>query len=241
MLFDPAQTRALNIPVDGIELAVEITEGQGPTFVWVGGYSSDMGATKAMYLKQQCETWGYRLIRFDYRGCGKSGGAAGVHTISAYVKDTLAIIDQLTDGPFVLIGSSMGGWISLGVMKQIPEKVAGFIGIAAAPDFTEYLRPQDYKDVPQHFIDDGATALVLTTPLAYNGPVELLHALNDDQVPVAMAEKISAHISSNNIVTHIIKDGDHRLSRPQDMELLWQCLTRMREGIIGPVVSMPDE
>lgn len=255
MLFDPAQTRALSLPLslpaaDGnlnsANLAVEITEGQGPTFMWLCGYAGDMNGTKASYFKHQCEAWSFRLVRFDYRGCGQSAGDRSTLTISDYLADAKAVLTQATDGPVILIGSSLGGWLSLRLMREFPNRIAGFIGIAAAPDFTKGYesseRPADAPAIYQPLIDDGnAHHLVLHEPIAFTGPVALLHGQRDQSVPWRISLQIADKLQSAAVSIHLIKDGDHSLSRADDLELLWQVANNMREKIIGPVQAMPAE
>lgn len=247
MLFDPASTRALKMPTaDGTPLAVEITEGQGPTFLWLCGYAGDMNGTKASYFKNQCEAWSYRLVRFDYRGCGQSPGDIKTMTITDYLADAEAVLRQATDGPVILIGSSLGGWLSMRLMETHPHRVAGFIGIAAAPDFTKGYdappRPSDAPPIYQPLIDDGnANHLVLEKPLNYCGFAAILHGQRDTSVPWQTALKIADTLISDSVSVHLVKDSDHSLSREEDLELLWQVANSIREKIIGPVAPMPEE
>lgn len=247
MLFDPASTRALKLKAsDGSELAAEITEGQGPTFVWLCGYGTNMNGDKAAYFKSQCEAWGFRLVRFDYRGCGQSPGNIKTMTISDYLDDAEAVLKQATDGPVILIGSSLGGWLSMRLIQKHGDRIAGFIGIAAAPDFTRGHTTVPVSDDPyaihQPLVDDGnANHLVMGKPIVFNGYAALIQSQRDTSVPWETAFKIAETLTSDHVIIHLIKDGDHRLAREQDLELLWQVANSVREKIIGPVQMMPDE
>ena len=248
-LFDPAQTRALKIPVtDGVEIDVEITEGQGPTFVWLCGYFSDMNSTKAAYLKNQCEAWGYRLIRFNFRCIDgpednwASSGKFRAQTISNHVEDAIAVLKQLTDGPVILAGSSMGGWIGLRLLQLVPEKIAAFVGVASAPDFTkEYPddsgQPDSFPPTFSAIIKDGPNNYVMDAPIRFDGPVMLLQGQQDALVPWQTALDIAANITGGDVTVHLVKDAEHRLGRPQDLELLWQVMNNVREKVRGPVIA----
>lgn len=247
MLFDPAATRALNMPSkNGQSIAVEITEGQGPTFLWLCGYGGEMTGVKASYFKHQCEAWSFHLVRFDYRGCGQSPGDIKAMTISDYLDDAEAILKQATDGPVILIGSSLGGWLSMRLMDKYPSRIAGFIGISAAPDFTKGITAMPPTDdryaITQALVDDGnANHLVLEKPLIFTGFAALLQGQRDTSVHWQTALKIAETLTTDSVHVHLVKDGDHSLSREQDLELLWQVANSVREKIIGPVQPMPDE
>jgi len=251
MLFETPQTHEMKIPTaDGGALSVEITEGAGPTVVFLPGYMSDKNATKATYLKGQCETWGYRFIRFDYRciDCSledlSSTEAFRQQTISNHVQDAMAVLRQLTDEPSIIVGSSMGGWVGMRLLQEAPEKIAGFVGVAAAPDFTKWEthnNAANREGKPPFFpalLDDGQNNYVLEKPLAFNGPVALLQSQQDDSVPWRTALDIAKTVTTPDVVIHLVKDGDHSLSRPQDLALLWQTVSIMREKIV-PASPLP--
>jgi pimeloyl-ACP methyl ester carboxylesterase len=251
-LFDPAQTRALKIPVtDGIEIDVEITEGQGPTLLWLCGYYSDINGSKASYMKQQCEAWGFRLIRFNYRcidgpeDTWTTSDKFRAQTISNHVADALAVLKQLADGPVIAIGSSMGGWVGLRLMQLVPDKIAAFVGVNAAPDFTkDYTDNLDPAEFPPKFapmIADGCNNHVMDTPITYTGPVLLLQGQRDASVPWRTALDIAANITGDDVTIHLVKDAEHGLNRPQDLELLWQTVNTVREKVRGPVVVPTDD
>jgi pimeloyl-ACP methyl ester carboxylesterase len=183
------------------------------------------------------------MLRFDYAGHGASGGAFEDGTIGTWRDDALLLIDRLTEGKLVLVGSSMGGWIALLVALARPERMAGLVGIAAAPDFTETLMwesmtfaeratlmqagvlmlPSEYGDptpCTRALIEDGRSHLLLGAPIAITCPVRMLHGQRDADVPWEMALRTAEDIAGEDVRVTLIKDGDHRLSRPSDLALL---------------------
>lgn len=232
---------------DGVELAWSRLEGRSPTVVFLSGYASDMTGDKATALAAFCEQRGQAMLRFDYSGHGASGGRFEDGTIGIWSSDALAAIDRLTEGPLVLVGSSMGGWIALLAALARRERVSGLIGIAAAADFTETLmwpalsheqraalmehgviqRPSRYGDptpITRALIEDGRNHLVLTGLVSLDCPVRLLHGQADPDVPWEMALRIASELTSDDVQVILVKHGDHRLSRPQDLALLRRTL-----------------
>lgn len=229
---------------DGLRLAFERNDGAGPTFVWLGGFGSDMSGTKAQALAEWAAATGRAFLRFDYSGHGRSGGAFADGTISRWLADTLAVIDAQTRGPLVLVGSSMGGWIALLAARARPERVAALLLIAPAPDFTETLmwdsfsdavkaeiletgrwaRPSQYDPAPQivtrALIEDGRRHLLLNTPIPFAVPVRIIQGLADPDVPWSHAVKLVERLECPDLTLTLVKDGDHRLSRPQDLARL---------------------
>ena len=228
---------------DGVELVWARTEGKQPTLVFLPGFRSDMTGDKATALAAFCAEQGHAMLRFDYSGHGASGGRFEDGSIGVWLADALCAIDRLTQGRLVLVGSSMGGWIALLAALARPERVAGLVGIAAAPDFTEVLMwerfsfeqratlmqhgvlylPSQYGDptpVTRALVEDGRTRLLLNAPIALHCPVRLLHGQDDPDVPWEMALRIAEQLASADVETILVKDGDHRLSRPQDLALL---------------------
>ncbi len=228
---------------DGQNLAYRYREGQkpAPVIIFLGGYQSDMTGTKASYLDQMAEKKGLPFLRFDYRGHGASDGVFRDLCLSDWLDDARTIIDTvIPNRPIIGVGSSMGGWIGLLLAKERPEIFRSFIGIAAAPDFTEWVwqkeldndqralcKSQGYiGDLNGSFITldmfkDGAQHLIFPKPLPMPCPVTLLQGKQDTEVPYPIAEKLAAHMTSPfqpDLI--LIEDGDHRLSRPQDLELL---------------------
>jgi pimeloyl-ACP methyl ester carboxylesterase len=217
-----------------------------PGIVFLGGYASDMTGTKASFLSERCREANLSFLRFDYRGNGGSSGDFRDGTIGRWRDDAEAVLETLTTGPQILIGSSMGGWIALLLARDRPERVKALIGIAAAPDFTEdlmwlklspdqkQLLQQDgfiYEDdaPPDHrvpltlqLIEEGRQHLLLRAVIPVTMPVRLLQGLDDREVPWQHALRITENLASDDIRLTLVKNGDHRLSRPEDLELLWQ-------------------
>jgi pimeloyl-ACP methyl ester carboxylesterase len=235
---------------DGVVLAWVRTPGRGPTAVFLPGYMSDMTGAKALLTQEFCAEHGLGCLRLDYSGHGASGGAFTDGTISRWTDDALALIDRLTQGPLVLVGSSMGGWIALLAALARPARIAGLIGIAAAPDFTEELmwqammpaeRAQMERDgvlqVPSLYGDpypvtaallaDGRTRLLMHQPIPLHCPVRLLHGQRDPDVPWQTSLRLAERLQSDDVQVTLVKDGDHRLSRPSDLALLRRGLAEL--------------
>ncbi len=236
----------------GVQIAFERIDGAGPTFVWLGGFKSDMAGTKAQTLAEWAQKTGQGFVRFDYSGHGVSGGKFENGSISRWLGDTLAVLDQLTAGPLVLVGSSMGGWLSLLAARARPERVKGLLLIAPAPDFTERLMwtgfspeqqtrlmaegrlelPSAYSPEPnvitRELIEDGRRNLVLGGPIAFGGPVRILAGGADPDVPLAHVTELADLLQGDDHTLHVITDGDHRLSRPQDLEKLIEIASGLR-------------
>jgi pimeloyl-ACP methyl ester carboxylesterase len=209
-----------------------------------------MTGTKAIFLESHCRKRGQAFIRFDYFGHGASSGRFAEGTIGRWREDALTVIDRLTEGPQILVGSSMGGWIMLLVALLRPDRIAGLVGIAAAPDFTEELmwnrmtapireqllrtgewhEPSRYgPDLPitRKLIEDGRHHLLLGQPIAVDCPVRLLQGMEDPDVPWRWAVRIAERLTAADVAVTLIKDGDHRLSRPQDLARLGAVIDEM--------------
>lgn len=236
---------------DGVELAVRLRPGCGPTLVFLPGYMSDMCGRKALALDAWAHESGRALLRLDYSGCGESTGRFADGTIDRWRDDVLHVIDKLISGPIILIGSSMGGWLALLVAQVLTTRVAALIGIAAAPDFTEWgfsdsekqwfehnealERHSQYSHEPMvttaNFWRSGAQNLRLGGQMAIDCPVRLIHGQCDPDVPWQISVKTAACLRSADVQTILIKDGDHRLSRDSDIALM---LTIVRD-ILEPI------
>jgi pimeloyl-ACP methyl ester carboxylesterase len=238
-------------PVNGRQIAWRAQPGKGPGIVFLGGFASDMLGTKAEFLADYCASRGQAYLRFDYSGHGESDGDFADGCIGDWVFDALAIFDHQTEGPQILVGSSMGGWIALLMARARPDRLAGFVGIAAAPDFTEdmmwagfddaikaqimdegvYLEPSDYSDEPtpitRQLIEDGRNQLVLRSPMAIDVPVRLIQGMQDLDVDWHTALKLAEHIDGDDIDVILRKEGDHRLSSDADLLLLEQVVTSL--------------
>lgn len=228
---------------DGEEIAWRRVEGAVPTVVWLGGFRSDMAGTKAQALADWALAEGRGYLRFDYLGHGESSGAFEHGTISRWREDALAAVDELTTGPLVLVGSSMGGWLACLVAAARPGRLAGMVLIAPAPDFTEKLmspemdeaaraelaetgvwrRPSEYGDpypITRELLEDGARWSILPGPVAVEVPVRILQGGADPDVPWRHALELAQAIKGEDVVFTLVRDGDHRLSRPQDIARL---------------------
>jgi pimeloyl-ACP methyl ester carboxylesterase len=225
-----------------------IGDPQRPGVIFLGGYASDMSGTKASFLAESCAKAGFSYLRFDYRGTGQSSGDFKQATLGDWLEDTCAVFDQLTKGNQIVIGSSMGGWLAFMLALQRPERARALIGIAAAPDFTEALvrktltpdqeakleaegfivdptAPPDFPVIiTKKFMDEARQHLLLNQPININCPVHLLQGKADHDVPWQYALAIMEKLSSENKSLIFVDDGDHRLSRPQDLDLLWQIV-----------------
>jgi pimeloyl-ACP methyl ester carboxylesterase len=224
---------------DRPRLAYRFRPGRGPTIVFLPGYGSDMTGGKAVALDAHAAATGRAMLRFDYAGCGESEGDFADQTLEAWLGDALALIDSLTAGPLILVGSSMGGWLMLLAALARPGRVVGLVGIAAAPDFTEWdfdaarraelaragvlHEPSDY-DSPTvttlAFWQSGQRQLLLGGEIAIDAPVRILHGQRDDVVPWRIAIELSERLRSADVQLTLVKDGDHRLSRDGDIALL---------------------
>ena len=229
---------------DGNTVAYAKTAGRTPTVVFLGGFRSDMTGTKAMALEAWAQRTGQAYLRFDYLGHGQSSGRFEDGTIGRWLDDSLTALDSLATGKLVLVGSSMGGWLSLLAARARPERLAGLMLIAAAPDFTERMllkglsaedratlqrdgrleRPSQYSPEPSVFtwklIEEGRKHLVLDKKLALPCPVHLLHGQSDPDVPWEYSLQIAAHLEAPEVITTFVKGGDHRLSTPADIARL---------------------
>lgn len=236
-------TDTLTTP-QGRRIAYVRTAGQGPGVVFLGGFMSDMTGTKAQFLQDWATAQGRAFLRFDYSGHGQSSSAFQDGCIGDWAEDALAVIAALTKGPQVLVGSSMGGWISLLVARAIPERVAGMVGIAPAPDFTEdsmwasfddaqrsaLMRdgqitiPSDYSPdgypITRRLIEDGRRHLVLRAPLALPFPVRILQGTADTDVPPAVALRLMDHADCPDLRLTLVKGADHRFSTPDCLAMI---------------------
>ncbi len=228
-----------------------------PGVVFLGGFMSDMSGVKATWLGDFAAAQGLPYLRFDYSGHGASDGRFEDGTIGGWLGDVLLMIDTMTEGPQVLVGSSMGGWIMLLAALARPERIAGIVGIAAAPDFTEELVHSElteaqreimmrdgvvyvdtpYGDRPYAFtkalIEEGRNHLLLDRPIDLACPVRLVHGYDDEDVPWEMAMAILARLGGPDAAVTLIKDGDHRLSRPEDLAKIGAALA----DILAPQVG----
>ena len=237
--------------VDGRRLAYHRFGGRRPGVVFLGGLRSDMTGTKALHLEGWARRSGREFLRFDYSGHGASAGAFAEGCIGDWAADAEAAIAALTEGPQVLVGSSMGGWISLLIARRMPGRVLGLVTIAAAPDFTEIgywdswgkaeraqvmetgeiALPSEYGDamiITRKLIEDGRRHRILTEPLTLSFPVRMLQGTADRDVPTEVALRLLAHLEGPDIRLELIKDADHRFSTPDCLD----TITRSVEEVL---------
>jgi pimeloyl-ACP methyl ester carboxylesterase len=236
---------------DGATIAYWRVPGATPGIVFLGGFRSDMTGTKALFLEDYCRRRGGAFVRFDYFGHGASSGDFALGTIGRWRDDAIAVIDSLTEGPQILVGSSMGGWIMLLAALARPDRVAALVGIAAAPDFTADLLParlnvQQRSELEQNgsvvlpspfdpagylytkaLIEDGNRHLLLRAPIPLTMPVRLLHGLADASIPWQTSMRIAERLTGTDVTVTLVKDGDHRLSTETDLARLAQTLDRL--------------
>ncbi len=224
-------------------LAYRRTDGQRPGLIWLSGFKSDMQGSKVLALENWAKATGRAFLAFDYSGHGESAGSFRDGTIGTWHEDTLAILDGLTEGPQILVGSSMGGWQALLAARARPTRISGLILIAPAPDFTEklmwpslskaaqdevlekgvHLQPSEYGEpvaLTHALFEDGKTWQLLDAPFSFDGPVRILQGMQDPDVPWQHAERLVSVLTTPDLVFSLIKDGDHRLSRDQDIARL---------------------
>jgi pimeloyl-ACP methyl ester carboxylesterase len=239
-------------------IAMRTRAGTAPGLVWLGGYKSDMKGTKAAALADWAERQGRACLRFDYSGHGESEGAFSDGTIGRWLAESIAVFDASCRGPQILIGSSMGGWLALLLVRELRRRgdtggasVAGLVLIAPAVDFTEELmwkrftpeikreveengvwaRPSDYSPEPylvtRQLIEEGRKHLLLGGMIETGCPVRILQGVEDPDVPWQHAKALLARLARDDVVLTLIKDGDHRLSRPEDIERMIRAVAEL--------------
>jgi pimeloyl-ACP methyl ester carboxylesterase len=239
---------------NGATIAYHRLAGEAPGIVFLGGFRSEMTGTKALFLDEYCRRRGHAYVRFDYFGHGESSGELGDGTIGRWAADAVAVLDRLTEGPQILIGSSMGGWIMLLAARARPERIHALVGIAAAPDFTEDLiwarldaaqrrefREQRVITLPSEydpagytyrmsFLDEARQHLVMRQRIPLDCPVRLMHGMRDGSVPWQTSLRLAEQLRSRDVAVTLVKDGDHRLSAGPDLARLGATL----DELVGP-------
>jgi pimeloyl-ACP methyl ester carboxylesterase len=235
---------------EGRRLAFRHRPGRGPALVFLPGYMSDMEGGKATALDAWAAGQGRAMLRFDYAGCGASSGEFDTQTLHGWRDDVLAMIDGVAEGPVVLVGSSMGGWLMLLAALARPERIAGLVGIAAAPDFTDWgydetekktirqqgrlEQPSPYGDAPTlttlAFWESGEALKLLGGEIAIDCPVRLLHGLDDRDVPWRISLRIAESLRTPDVEILLVKGGDHRLSGERDLARLIATVERLVES-----------
>ena len=224
------EIRYLDVGHRGI--AYRLRDGNSPTLVFLPGYASDMEGAKATALDVFAEERRLGFLRFDYSGTGSSSGVFAEGTLAVWLEEALALVDGQTDGPLVIIGSSMGGWLALHVALQRPERVQALVGIAAAPDFTDWgfsgRRPA--ADVMSDaFWTSGQEMRLLGGDIDLHCPVRLLHGDADSDVPLDVAFRTMARLRSADVQLTVIKDGGHRLSEPREIGAILRNVAELVE------------
>lgn len=233
-----------NLPRGAATIAYRHRPGRSPGIVFLGGFRSDMSGSKATALESLARDLGHAYTRFDYQGHGASGGDFLDGSIGTWAQDAIAVIDHVAQGPVILVGSSMGGWLMLLAALARPDRVRALVGIAAAPDFTERLiwaqmdaatrqtlleegvwrEPSAYDPagtpITRTLVEEGRRHLLLDRPLPIDIPVRLIHGQRDPDVPWQTSLDLAAALTGDDVRTVLVKDGDHRLSRPQDIALI---------------------
>lgn len=242
-------------PGDGRRIAYRLRPAdprvQGPTLIFLAGYASDMEGTKASELDRFAAAAGLACLRFDYSGTGSSGGDFAEGTLDRWLDEIIAMIDLLVDGKVLLVGSSMGGWLALHAAMKRPDRVGGVVGIAAAPDFTDwglkpgqresllatsrYEEPDPEGGPPRvthaRFVESGAALRLLHKPIPIACPVRLIHGDKDEDVPVGVAFKLLEDLHSGDVQLTLIKSGGHRLSAPHEIEAIIRTVAVLAEKV----------
>jgi pimeloyl-ACP methyl ester carboxylesterase len=245
------QSQPAYIDIDGRTIAYRSRSGGKPTLFFLPGYASDMEGAKAQAVDQFAGAHGLSMLRFDYSGTGSSAGPFDEGTLERWLEESLALIDRLTTGPIILVGSSMGGWIALHVALHRPERVKALVGLAAAPDFTDWgftdeqkaalqahgriEEPSPYGPEPSvftaRFWDSGQRLRLLSEAIAIECPVRLIHGERDTEVPLEVAFRSMRQLRSADVQLNVIKGAGHRLSEPHEIE----AILRTVAGLLEPV------
>ena len=239
---------------DGVTLAYHHSPGARPGVLFLGGFTSDMTGVKATTLERWCRARGQAFVRFDYSGHGASSGRFADGTIGRWAEEAIAVLDHLTEGPQILVGSSMGAWMMLLTALAQPERIAGLLGLACAVDFTKYLLwerlddhlrerlrrervislPSPYGEpyiIAMDLIEEAERHRLLDRPeLPIHGPVRLIHGMGDLDVPWRSSIEVAAKLASPDVRVILVKDGEHTLSREKDLLLLTRTLGELLEG-----------
>jgi len=238
-----------HLEVAGRRIAYRLRGGATPTLVFLPGYASDMEGTKAVALDAFAEDRALAMLRFDYSGTGSSSGSFEDGTLAFWLEEALAAVDRLTDGQLIVIGSSMGGWIGLHVALLRPERVRAFVGIAAAPDFTDWGFSREQKDaLAEHgrlelpspnapapqlvtgaFWRSGQELRLLDREIPLDAPVRLIHGERDEEVPLEVAFGLMRSLRSSDVQLNVLKGGGHRLSEPHEIRAILSAVEALLE------------
>ncbi len=237
------------LDVHGREIAYRLRTGSSPTLLFLPGYASDMEGAKALALDAFAERHGLGMLRFDYSGTGSSSGRFEDGTLALWIEESLASVDTLIEGPSILVGSSMGGWIALHVAQLRAERIRAIVGIAAAPDFTDWGFPDDWKArlssgetvrrespyggeqvTTAAFWSSGQELLLLARDILIDCPVRLVHGDQDEDVPLDIAFRTMRALRSADVQLNVIKGGGHRLSEPHEIDAILRTVAALLEA-----------
>ena len=219
-----AATKLRDFDCAGRRIAYRLRGGSSPTLMFLPGYASDMEGAKALALDAFAAERGGGILRFDYSGSGSSGGRFEEGSLALWLEETLAAFDELTSGPAIVVGSSMGGWLALHLALLRPDRIQALVGIAAAPDFTEWGFPDGETAVAQgltrEFWESGQRLVLLDKEIAIDCPVRLLHGEVDRDVPLDVAFRLMRALRSSDVQLNVVKGGGHRLSEPHEIRAI---------------------
>lgn len=254
--MDDAAPNFIDTP-GGAKLAYHLAEGDGPTVVFLSGFASNMGGTKALHLERWATGKGRAYLRLDYQGHGESSGRFEDGSIGIWAQDAMDVIERTTRGPLVLMGSSMGAWIMLLAARRLGDRVRALVGIASAPDFTEELihaqltgqqkaelnkagrleRASEYDQGPNvvtlRMLEDGREHLLLGEMISVECPVRLIHGMRDLDVPWEISLRLCDRLDAEDVQVSLVKDGDHRLSEPAHLDLIVSVL----DNVLGAIAD----
>jgi pimeloyl-ACP methyl ester carboxylesterase len=240
-----AMTELQHFSVAGRQIAYRLRPGSAPTLLFLPGYASDMEGAKALALDAWAGRRGLVMLRFDYSGTGSSGGKFADGTLALWLEEALAAVDQLTQGPLIVVGSSMGGWIALHLALLRPERVRALVGIAAAPDFTDWgftaeqaAQLTESTPLTHRFWESGQHLLLLEKEIPIDCPVRLLHGERDTEVPLDIAFRTMRAFRSADVQLNVLKGGGHRLSEPREIEAILRTVAALTEQ--PPITEHPE-
>jgi len=222
-----------HLNVGGGRIAYRLRRGESPTIAFFPGYGSDMEGAKALALDAFAERRGLSMLRLDYSGTGSSAGKFEDGTLALWLEEALAAIDELTSGRLILVGSSMGGWIALHVALLRPERLQALVGIAAAPDFTNWgfgdVEGAERQGLARGFWQSGQQLLLLDKEISVDCPVRLLHGESDADVPIDVAFRLMRALRSSDVQLNVLKGGGHRLSEPHEIDAILRTVAALLE------------
>ena len=224
-----AQPELAFLELDDRRIAYRLRTGASPTLVFLPGYASDMEGAKALALDAFAAELGLAMLRLDYSGTGSSQGRFEDGTLELWLEEALAAVDGLTDGPLAVVGSSMGGWIALHLALLRPERVTAVVGIAAAPDFTDWSLDRGEGGITPAFHESGQRLLLLNREIPIDCPVRLIHGKADSDVPLDIAFRTMRAVRSADVQVTVIKGGGHRLSEPPEIATILRIVSDLLE------------